>query len=103
MTLFGNIAMIWQTGLEKVTGKISGIISLVLIASTFLTVNGTKVTLINGILLFMGITILVLIGGYTYTKLGLLNKENERTGKENPQLMEILEIIKKIEKEGKQK
>ena len=95
--LYGDVMKIYTSGYNFVLGRFYGIVNLALLASTFLMVKGIDVgfteTIAVGVLAVIGLMVV----GWFYLKLGLVKAESQSNFVENPQNMEMLYRLRRIE------
>lgn len=98
---FGDLIKYVENGKGKILGRFYGVVTFVLIASTYFSVTGEVITLPE--VGFYTVTLLVIltIMGWGYSKFGLLEAEQSRLNEESPQIMETLRNTRRILKEVK--
>lgn len=100
--MIGEWIFWFETGKNNVIGRLQSTASLVLMIGTFLKVweenLGIEVSLEFLIILSLFFLISNLILGWLYCKTGIMKKEQEAKYKENPQIQETYEAIKRLEK-----
>jgi len=96
--LFSNFIKFWVAGQTYVFGRFTGVVSLVLLASTYLAVIGINLKWweLIGLGLLMGL--LIMVSGFLYVKFNMFKLELGAIQRENPELMEIKKDIKEIKK-----
>ena len=96
-TTYGNIMKIYSCGYNFILGRFYGIINLSITVSTLLTVKGMEVGFSDTIIL-LGVALTgIMIFGLFFVKAGLMKAEAQANFIENPQQMEILSRIRRIE------
>jgi len=95
---FGHALKIFETGRIYVVGRFTGVLSLVLLFATYLGVTGIEFGFVEIIVLFIALNVMIFISGYVWIKLGLLDSENSSRIMHNPQTIETLEIVRKLER-----
>ena len=105
--LQGILIKYWDAGYSKVLGRFYGMINFILIASTFLLIQGINIDLFVSVALFFGMIVFVFILGIIYVKFGFLGAEQTALYQENPEFMalrkdiyelrEIIDVIKQKE------
>jgi len=99
---FGDLIVYVENGKGKILGRFYGIVTFVLIASTYLSVTGENIALPEvGIWTIIMLVVLTFMG-YLYSKFGLLAAEQSRLNEQSPQIMETLhnsrEILEELKK-----
>ena len=96
-SLYGDTIKIYTSGYNFILGRFYGIVNLAMLASTYFIVKGYEVgfaeTIIVGILAFA----FIMFTGFVYLKLGLVKAESQSNFVENPQYVEMLARIRRIE------
>jgi len=92
----GRIIKYWEAGYGKVLARVYSLLSFILMASTYLLLQGFEITPITMLLVFLGLVTTVFIIGTFYVKLGWLKAEQSAFFNENPELMSIREELKEI-------
>lgn len=99
---FGDLVKYVENGKGKILGRFYGIVTFVLIASTYLSVTGEVITLPEVAFYTVALLIVLTIMGWGYSHFGLLEAEQSRLNEESPQIMETLHntrrILKKVNK-----
>jgi len=92
--LFGQFIICWSTGQTYVLGRMTGIITLVLLFSTYLAV--LNIFLVWWQLILLGLLMggIILFSGYLYVKFKLYSIELGMVQRQNPELMEIKKDVK---------
>jgi len=85
-----------ENGKGKILGRVYGVITFVLLTSTYLVVSGEQISAFEiGYYSFWALIILTFMG-YLYSKFGLLEAEQSALNIESPELMEIRSDVKEI-------
>lgn len=95
--LYGDIMKIYTSGYNFVLGRFYGIVNLALLSSTFLMVKGIDIGFIETVLVGVVSIIGLMLVGVVYLRLGLVKAEAQSNFLENPQNMEMLVRIRRIE------
>jgi hypothetical protein len=93
--VYGFFIRCWSCGQTYVFGRFTGIISLVLLVSTYLAVGEVKLEYFHLIGLGLLMVVLILFSGFIYVKLGLYKSEMKYMYKENPEIQEIKKDVKR--------
>jgi len=85
-----------ENGKGKILGRFYGVVTFVLLLSTYLVVSGEQIGLIDiGIYSFYFLIFLTILG-WAYSKFGLLEAEQSAINMASPELMEIRHDVKQI-------
>lgn len=86
---YGELVKYVENGKGKILGRVYGVMTFVLIGSTYLSVSGTQIGLFE-VVVWTGLLLVVFtILGYFYSKFGLLEAEQSALNLESPELMQI--------------
>ena len=99
----GRIIKYWEAGYGKVLARVYSMLSFILMASTYLLLQGFEMGFVEMVLVFIMLISLVFIIGIFYVKFGWLKAEQSAFFNENPELMSIrteLRDIKELIKNG---
>ena len=97
LDLYGDTLKIYTSGYNFILGRFYGIVNLAMLASTYLIVQGYEIDFLTTTLVGIVAIIVIMITGYVYLKLGLVKAESKSNFVENPQNMEMLTRIRRIE------
>lgn len=93
---FGQFVKYVENGKGKILGRFYGVVTFVLLASTYLVVSGEQIGIWDiGYYSFWFLIFLTFLG-YLYSKFGLLEAEQSALNIESPELMEIRRDVKAI-------
>jgi len=93
---FGQFIKYVENGKGKILGRFYGVVTFVLLASTYLIVSGEQISIWEiGYYSFWALVLLTFLG-YLYSKFGLLEAEQSALNIESPELMEIRSDVKMI-------
>lgn len=93
---FGQFVKYVENGKGKILGRFYGVVTFVLLASTYLIVSGEKISPWEIFVYSFWFLIVLTILGYFYSKFGLLEAEQSALNIESPELMEIRADVKAI-------
>jgi uncharacterized membrane protein YciS (DUF1049 family) len=96
--LYADLIKIYSNGYSMVLGRFYGLINLVLLGSTYLITKGFELTFIESITIGAGFFIFIMVSGLVYLKLGLQKSEYSSNLKEQPEMLEILNTIREMNK-----
>lgn len=99
---FGDLVKYVENGKGKILGRFYGVVTFVLIASTYFSVTGEAITLSEVAWYTVALLIVLTIMGWGYSKFGFLEAEQSRLNEESPQIMETLRNTRRILKEVKE-
>ena len=92
----GRIIKYWEAGYGKVLARIYSMLSFILMASTYLLLQGFNVGLFEIITVFILLITAVFVIGIFYVKFGWLKAEQSAFFNENPELVLIRSELKEI-------
>ena len=93
--LYGAFIRAWACGQNNVYGRFSSILSICLVASTYLELKHFPLFWWQFILLACGVFAFILLSGFIYVHTGLYKLEQGATQRHNPEMMEIKADIKR--------
>ena len=96
---FGDLVKYVENGKGKILGRFYGVVTFVLIASTYFSVTGEVITLSEVAWYTVVLLIVLTIMGWGYSKFGFLEAEQSRLNEESPQIMETLRNTRRILKD----
>lgn len=82
-------------------GKIGRFVNEFLLLMTFLTVRGIRITKKQAAIAYIAVVVIAVVVGIGIKNIGTVKIGNELNNKENPQMVEILERLKRIEEHQK--
>jgi len=97
ITKIGHLLKIFEIGRAYVVGRAIGSITVCLTLATYLTLMGFSFGVFEIVGLIVLINIFIFVSGYFWIKFGLLDAETYSRNLNNPQNIEILRRVKKIE------
>jgi len=92
----GRIIKYWEAGYGKVLARVYSMLSFILMASTYLLLQGFQVGVFEVMLVFISLVTIVFVIGIFYVKFGWLKAEQSAFFNENPELVQIREELKDI-------
>ena len=92
----GLVIKYWDAGYSKILGRFYGMINFILIALTYLTLQGISIDLPLMAFLFVTMVVLIFVLGIFYVKAGFLKAEQTALYLENPELCQIREELSEI-------
>jgi len=92
----GRIIKYWEAGYGKVLARVYSMLSFILMASTYLLLQGFDIGFLAIPLIFLILVTIVFIIGFFYVKLGWLKAEQAAFFNENPELINIRQELKEI-------
>ncbi len=93
---FGNLVKYVENGKGKILGRFYGVVTFVLVASTYLVVSGEQISIYEVVWYSFLFLVFLTFLGWIYSKLGLLEAETSALNQESPELMEIHKDVKEI-------
>jgi hypothetical protein len=92
----GRLIKYWEAGYGKVLARFYSMLSFILMASTYLLVQGFQVGFMETFLVFLGMVVLVFVIGVIYVKTGFLKAEQGAFFNENPEFVSLRKELKEI-------
>ncbi len=94
--LWGEVVKWLDNGRNQLFGRVWGILTILLQVAIYLKVDGADFGNEELLYGFVILTLVLLIGGFFYTKSGLYSAEVSSRAKESPEIMETLKNTRKI-------
>jgi len=92
----GRFIKYWEAGYGKVLARVYSMLSFILMISTYLLVKGFEVSLLETIIVFVGLVVIVFVIGIFYVKTGFLKAEQSAFFNENPDFVELRKELAEI-------
>ena len=92
----GRIIKYWEAGYGKVLARVYSMLSFILMASTYLLLQGFQIGILEMILVFLILITIVFVIGLFYVRFGWLKAEQTAFFNENPELMSLRSELKEI-------
>jgi hypothetical protein len=93
--LYGGFIRSWECGQVKVLGRVSGVITLCLVVSTYLELKHVSLFWWQFCLLGLVLVCFILVTGWVYSRLNLFKLEQSAIQRHNPEMMEIKADVKR--------
>jgi len=94
--LYANVIKCWNTGYGAILGRVSGVINLALLASTYLLVKGFELSFTQSVFAGVVLIAVILVSGFVYLRFGFQKAEASSNFIEQPELMQMKRDIEEI-------
>jgi hypothetical protein len=95
---YADTLKVYNAGYGAILGRVSGVVNLALLASTYLLVKGFELSFTESILVGVAFIAFIMVSGFVYLQQGLTKAEFSSGFEEQPEMKQMKRDIEEIKR-----